>query len=324
MGDGKGSLEAVVNCLQRENRIVLIGHSIPDGDCIGACFGLGLALEEAGKEVGIIITDPIPPIYNYLAGSHLLRNPSSIVPGGVFCYLDCADQERTGALPPDFASQARVVVNIDHHVSNKGFGDYCWVQPQAAATCEICLSILDAMGITPSFQVANALYTGIVMDTGSFQYSSVTPQTLRTAARLLDYGADKDLIRQALFEAKSLTEMRVLGLTICNMKFNHDHRLGWSSLSQNELASVGAADLHFEGIINHIRNIEGVQIAILFREISENKIKLGFRSRGTYDVNQIAAYWGGGGHRLAAGASVEGKLEEVMAEVIARVEALLI
>lgn len=319
-GVNKGSLEAIVNCLQREAKITIIGHSIPDGDCVGACLGMGLALEGIGKSVKIVLNDPIPSIYNYLAGQHLLAAPDTIVNGGVLLYLDCADQERTGALPPNFINKAQVVLNIDHHVSNNCFGDYYWVQPGAAAACEICVQVLDAMGIKPSVQIANALYTGILMDTGGFLYSSVTPQTLRTAARLLAYGADKDLIRQALFETKSRLEMQVLRLTLQNLHFNQQQNLGWSTLSRAELTDVGAADLHFEGLINNIRNIEGVEIAILFREMPDNLIKIGFRSRGRYDVNQLAAGFGGGGHKLAAGASIKGNLNSVVDLVTKKID----
>jgi len=315
-----GSLETVVNCLQREAKITIIGHSIPDGDCVGACLGMGLALEGIGKSVKVVLGDPIPSIYKYLAGQHLLATPDTIVNGGVLLYLDCADQERAGALPPNFVSNAQVVLNIDHHVSNTCFGDYYWVQSSAAAACEICVQVLDAMGIKPSLEVANALYTGILMDTGSFLYSSVTPHTLRVAARLLEYGANKDLIRQALFETKSRLEMQVLSLTLQNLRFNQQQNLGWSTLTRAELVSMGATDLHFEGLINNIRNIEGVEIAILFREMPDNLIKIGFRSRGQYDVNQLAAGFGGGGHRLAAGASISGELCSVVDLVTAKIE----
>ncbi|MGE5454667.1 MAG: DHH family phosphoesterase, partial [Methylocystaceae bacterium] len=219
-GVNKGSLETVVNCLQREASITIIGHSIPDGDCIGSCLGMAMALEGMGKSVRVVLTDPIPTTYKYLEGQHLLTTPEAILDTGVLLYLDCADQERTGALPPAFVERAKVVVNIDHHVSNNCFGDYYWVAPTAAATCEICLQVLDAMGTKPSPAVASALYTGILMDSGSFLYTSTTPQTLRVAARLLEYGAAKDIIREALFETKSLLEMQVLRLTLQNLRVN--------------------------------------------------------------------------------------------------------
>lgn len=320
----KGSLETAINCLQRENQITIIGHLIPDGDCIGACLGMGLALESIGKKVAVVLADPLPTAYSFLAGQHLLTPIDSLLGGGVLLYLDCADQERTGALPPTFLNQVQAVVNIDHHISNSGYGDYCWVVPTAAAACEICLQVLDAMGITPSPEVATALYTGIVMDTGSFMYSSATPQTYMAAARLLELEANKDLVRQALFETKSWQEIQVLNLVLKNIELSSDQRLGWSVLSWSDLSMIGAADLHFEGMINHVRNIEGVEIALLFREMADKVVKIGFRSRGRYDVNQIAASFGGGGHRLAAGASMVGSLEEVVTQVTSQLEAFII
>lgn len=322
-GKNKGNLEAVVNCLQRENRITIIGHSIPDGDCVGACLGMGLALEKMGKKVNLVLTDPIPTIYSYLKGQHLLTSTDNLSEGEALLYVDCAGQERTGALPPAFVAGAKVIINIDHHVSNPGFGDYCWVQTEAASACEICLLVLDALGMVPSKEIANAFYTGIIMDTGSFLYSSVTPQTMRAAARLLEYGADKDLIRQALFETKSWTEMQVLQLTLQNLQFSAKRCVGWSTLTREELINIGAQDLHFEGIINYIRNIEGVEVAILFREMADGQIKLGFRSRGKADVNKIAAIWNGGGHRLAAGASISGPMSQAVAMVTQRVDEFL-
>lgn len=323
-GANKGSLETVVNCLQRENQITIIGHLIPDGDCIGACLGMALALESLGKSVKVVLADPMPTSYSFLAGQHLLTPVDSLVGGGVLLYLDCADQNRTGALSPAFLSQVLAVVNIDHHISNSGYGDYHWVVPTAAAACEICLQVLDTMGFKPSPEVATALYTGMVMDTGSFMYSSTTPQTMIAAARLLEFGANKDLVRQALFETKSWQEVQVLNLVLENIEISSDQRLGWSILSWSELSKIGAADLHFEGMINHVRNIEGIEVAILFREMADKVVKIGFRSRGKYDVNQIAASFGGGGHRLAAGASMDGSLEEVVAKVTSRVKAFII
>ena len=303
--------------LEKEERWTVVGHSIPDGDCVGAVTALYLVLANLGKKVTAVIEDGVPETYSFLVGAERIRSwldLPEIHPAVV--YVDCSDQERVGDRVEPHLRNRKITVNIDHHISNLFFGDLNLVDCESSSASELVYDILKQLDIPVDKDVASALYCGIVMDTGSFQYSSTRPKTHRLAAELMEKGIDTELIRTSLFESKSRTEMEVLRAALSTLTYSQDGLMAWMHLKYEDLKRMGAEDLHFEGIINFARNVKGVELAILFREISPGKVKVGFRSRNQLDVNQLAAIWGGGGHSRAAGALLNGELDKVMQTVI--------
>lgn len=308
----KNNYEGLSQALFSVDGWTVLGHSIPDGDCIGSVTALGLALESLGIKVSLVVEDGVPAMYRFLAGTqsiHSVEDLPQIYAGRI--YVDCATAERIGDKLLPILPPGSITINIDHHVSNSMFGDINLVDPESSSTCEILLQVLAGLGVAIDQDIASSIFCGLVMDTGSFQYSNTSPATLRAAADLLEAGIDLDRIRTGLFESKSRTEMEVIKLALGSLQYTHQGRVAWLELSCQELLRIGSANLHFEGVINLARNVEGVEVALLFREIEPGLVKVGFRSKDKTDVNRIASIWGGGGHRKAAGATLHGSLAEV-------------
>ncbi|MGI5920619.1 MAG: DHH family phosphoesterase [Syntrophomonadaceae bacterium] len=310
------SLEEIAAQLYQRDNFIITGHAIPDGDCIGSMIGLCIALQSVGKKAYMLLQDKVPAIYHYLYLADQVKQPDGLVGNGNVIFLDCSDRQRAGdkllaALPPH--SQT---INIDHHETNDYFADYNYVNPHAAATAEIVYDLLEIMGITPNVEIANALYAGIIMDTGSFKYSNTTSHTFKVAAGLLNWGVDQSAARINLFESKSRKEVLLLSLALQTLGFDPDGKIAWMTLPYRETAALGALDLHPEGIINFTRMIKGVEVGLLFREVEPDVIKVGLRSKSHINVAELAGKFGGGGHQQAAGARIEGNLEEVKNIVI--------
>ncbi|MGI6513441.1 MAG: bifunctional oligoribonuclease/PAP phosphatase NrnA [Syntrophomonadaceae bacterium] len=314
-------LETAARALMQQKRLTLLGHSIPDGDCVGAVTALMWALANMGKDVNAIIEDGVPPTYRFLNGSERISSLIDLPPiYDCLVYLDCATRERVGERLSRLIPPAATVINIDHHISNQGYGTVNLVDAGASSTCEIVFYIIKRLNSPITIDIATSLYCGIVMDTGSFQYSNTSPRTHQIAAELLQYGVDMDLVRTRLFESKSRVEVSLQKTALDSLEFSKDGRIASMHLSYDDLTRLGAVDLHFEGTINMARSIEDVEVALLFREIEPGVIKIGFRSKQEVDVNRIAGVWGGGGHKRAAGATLRGELEAVKKVVLLKVE----
>lgn len=317
-------LEDIASQFMQYDELILMGHAIPDGDCIGSMLGLRLALKSLGKEVKMVLTDPVPPIYYYLQGWEEIKPPGVLkYQKAAAIYLDCSDQSRVKEEVRQALKQALVTINIDHHRDNSLFGDYNYVDPGASATAEIIFSLLKIMPLKITADMADCLLAGIIMDSGSFLNSNTTSTTMRIAASLLEAGASVEKARNNLFESKPLKEVLVLKEALQNLNLSPDGRVAWMSLSYERARKAGALAYHPEGIINYTRMIKGVEVGMLFREIKPGEVKVGFRSRGNIDVANLACEFGGGGHRLAAGASFDGDLEAVQARVVERVKEVL-
>lgn len=317
------NLQQIAAQLWAGDNFVLVGHAIPDGDCIGSLVGLCLGLSSVGKKCSMYLDDPVPPIYRYLHGTDKIKILSEEPVGDIVVYLDCSDAERAGEKAADYLRQIPCRINIDHHYTNDYFADFNLVDAEAAATAEIIFNLLDTMKIPLNQDIASALYAGIVMDTGRFSYSNTTSQTLRVSAALLETGLNLDAIRVNLFESRPRKEIQVLGEALQSLAFSEDGRIAWVSLSYDQLAAMNAVNVYPEDIINYTRMIAGVEVGISFREIEPGTVKIGFRSKNKVDVSAIAAQWGGGGHKQAAGARQNGTLEEVKNLVISSVRDVL-
>lgn len=311
------NIQEIAAELKGRNHYLLLGHAIPDGDCIGSILGLYQGLRLINKKVTMFIYDDIPSIYSYLSD---IEKVSNNLPSGEemenIVFLDCSDQNRINEGIFDRLPKNATIFNIDHHVSNNFFGDYNYVLPLASATAEIVYELLVEMQIPINNVIANSLYAGIVMDTGNFKYNNTTAKTHHIAAELIAKGANLEEARINLFESKPLTEILLLGKALQNLYLSEDGKIAWILLSYNDINELGAKGLHPEGLINYTRMINGVEVGMIFREIEPNLIKIGFRSKRKIDVEAIAAELGGGGHKLSAGAKQEGNLNSVVEKVL--------
>ncbi len=305
---------------------LIIGHEIPDGDCVGSILALFNALSMMGKNVEILLEDTIPQAYRFLCGSDNIKHPSDNInnlPKSVIC-LDCSDLDRVGDNVKMLIQSRDECINIDHHITNDYFGDMNYVDACAAATGEIICELLSFMEIDINIEIAEALLTSIIMDTNRFMNSNTTPKTLNRVALLLDKGVDINRIRVNLFESKTKLEVLLLRQALQNITISSDNKTAWMTLSFEEMANNGLLDCHPEGIIDYTRQIDGVEVGMLFREIQPGIIKIGFRSKGSVDVAVIAQQFGGGGHPQAAGARKCGSMNDVIFEVVNKVREVVL
>jgi len=318
-------LKEIGEAIKKSTRILITGHVFPDGDSIGSVLGLGLTLESLKKDVVMVMQDKVPEIYQFLPGSAKIRLPqevSSFLPD-IIIFLDCTDMERAGTVWFEECVKDSVVINIDHHISNQHFGTLKYVDSQAAATSQIICRLLWEMGWGCSKEAATALYTGIVMDTGSFQYQNTSSEVLRTAADLLEKGIDLNDIRENLYENKSLDSLRVISLAINKLQISSDGRIAWIVLDKKTMHGINAKPENYEGLVNYAISVKGAKVGLLFKETSDGKVKVGLRCRNGFDVNHVAGHFGGGGHQLAAGCTLNGPMDAAVEKVLNAVRSYL-
>lgn len=313
------SLQEIWDVLKNSSRVFICGHVIPDGDCLGSVAALGMALEQLGKQVVLASPDPIPQALSFLPGAQRffigVDNPSDAPDFDTFVVLDCSVPERLGSLRR-LLERDVVVVNIDHHMSSHNFAHYNYLDPAAAATGEILCDLIEIMGAGLSRDVATCLYVAIVTDTGSFQYENTSPETLRRAARLMESGINASSINTRLYEEKPIQNIRLLGAALESMNLSTCGRVAWTVVERDLLRRFSAGDEHTDGLVNFLRTIRGVEVAILIREIERCKYKVGFRSKGKVNVHNLASRLGGGGHVRASGCILAGNLREITERVI--------
>ena len=298
-------------------RVMVVSHIRPDGDAIGSLLGLGLALQEKGKDVQMILEDGLPASYRHLAGSQQIRKR----PQGEFdfiCVVDCSDLERVGEA---LADRRTPDLNLDHHLTNLNFARFNLVDTHAVASAEIIADLLPVWGIPLSIPSAAALLTGLITDTIGFRTSNMTPKALRLAADLMAMGIDlPDLYQRALVN-RSYEAMRLWGAGLSKLERNG--RVVWTTLTLADRADVRYPGRDDADLINMLVNVEGADVAVIFLEQTDRRVKVSWRAQPGIDVSRLALNHGGGGHSAASGAEILGSLEEVQATVLHETRELL-
>ncbi|MGI5873049.1 MAG: DHH family phosphoesterase [Bacillota bacterium] len=316
------SIETLKQAIENLNDLLIISHVLPDGDNVGSVIAMALWLESAGKRVTAVINGEMPPYYRFLEGADRLVPPDAVEHRpyeGVLC-LDMSDKERGGRVWERVGGEP-TLINIDHHVSNEGFGDYNFVWSDASSTAEIVTFLLTEWGVPLTRAIAEALYTGIVTDSGSFTYPSTSPRTMRMAALLLEEKPRLEAIRENVLENVTFKRKKLLAAVLERAELSCGGRLCHAAIDHDAIAALGATGPDFENIIDHLIGITGVEYAVFFREMEKGRVKVGFRGRGGNDVTVAASRFGGGGHKAAAGCSFTGSLEDAVKEILAVVRA---
>lgn len=310
-------LAGAARLIAEAQRILFFLHVSPDGDSIGSTLGMVRALRQAGKEAVIVGVDPVPRIYQFLPGWDTLFVPWDQVEGewDLACLLDCGDLERVGAALP-VVQKARRVLNVDHHSTNTGYGEYNYLDFRAAAVGELAYRLLRELSLPVDEETATCLYTSIVADTGGFRYDSTSPETHRIAAELIEAGARPYEVASAIFENESVARLALLSRVLATLQVDPSGKIAWLQLTRSMLEQSGARDEDAEGIVNYARSVAGVEVGILFRETPEGAVRVGLRSRRVVDVGEVARQFGGGGHARAAGCTVQGTLAEAVERVV--------
>lgn len=294
--------------------ILVTSHIVPDGDSIGSLLGFGLALLQAGYTVTMFSVDGIPSRYAFLEGSEKViskRLPKTDYDCVVV--LDCSDQDRIKPIWEQI--KGLFVINIDHHPTNRSFGNLNFVNLEASATGEIVYKLLEEMAIPVAKKVAAALYVAISTDTGSFKFENTTPITHRIAAKLLEEEVNLREITPRVFDIRSRAAVCILREALNMLSYSVDGRVAWIVLTEREMIACEARDEDLDGVVNYAKNIEGVEVGLIFREKNDGTVKVGFRSHNI-DVGKLAEFFGGGGHARAAGCSLELSLQEAIKKVL--------
>ncbi len=297
--------------LEGKTSVAIGGHVRPDGDCVGACMGLYQYLRDNYRDVETdVYLEEIPSHFSFVEGTGDIRH--QVEPGktyDLFICLDCGDAERLGFSRPLFESAGQTFC-VDHHISNQAFADENYIVPDASSTSELVFRLLDCGRITRG--IAEALYIGIVHDTGVFQYSCAGPETFRIAADLLEKGVDAPSIIERTYYEKSYAQNQILGRALLeSIVFMHGQCI-FSSVSQAVMRFYGVTPKELDGIVSQLRITKGVEVAIFLYEQEPNVYKVSLRSKEKVDVSRVAAYFGGGGHVKAAGCTMPGTVHDVI------------
>jgi phosphoesterase RecJ-like protein len=313
----KTELEQTVAVLAAHERFVVTTHENPDGDALGSLLATTLTLRALGKTADMYLhgSVPLPNEYEFMALDDLVRGVAPSLEGRVLVAVDCANESRLGPAPEQILEPAELVVNIDHHHDNSRFGDVNLIVADASSTGEILRDVIRELGVPLSPGIAEALYVAIVTDTGRFQYSNTTSKSLRLAAELLEAGADVHRVFQGVYESVAFAKLKLLARALDHAQLLEDGRLVISHLEREDFADSGAAEPFSEGIIDHLRAVEGAEIAALIRQPPssdgpERRISLR-TTEENLDVSAIARKSGGGGHRQAAGFPSAATVEEI-------------
>lgn len=309
---------AIKSRLATAQDVLIASHVRPDGDAIGSLLGIGLALENAGKKVQMVLADGVSSSFRHLEGTEKIH---SKVDGtfDTFITVDCADYKRTGK---PFAALPQPDINIDHHITNERFAKLNLIEGQEVATSAILTNYLPLWGYEITKPIAAALLTGIVTDTLGFRTSNMTPEALRQAAALMETGVDMtDLYMRGLVR-RSYAAARYWGAGLSNLE--RKDGMVWCTLTLADRKTAGYSGSDDADLINVISAVDGFKVGMIFVEQPKNRVKISWRAlEPGIDVSPIATHFGGGGHAAAAGADVEGSLEEVKESAIARTKQML-
>ena len=298
--------------LENVSTIAIGGHIRPDGDCVGSCVGLGQYIREnySDKTVDIYLKD-IPESFHFLNGTETILesvdNEEKIY--DLFISLDCGDTDRLEYSKPLFV-KAKHTFCVDHHISNIGFAEVNHIVPEASSTSELVYGLLDEERISKN--VAEALYLGIVHDTGVFQYSCTAPETMEAAANLMRKGINASEIIEKTFYEKTFAQNQILGRALFESFLFMDGKCIVSYITQRMMEFHGVTPKDLEGIVSQLRVTKGVEVAVLLYETASHEYKVSLRASGDVDVSRIAQYFGGGGHKKAAGVTMKGTVHDVI------------
>ncbi len=313
--------------LREHQRFAILSHVRPDGDALGSQLALALSLKKLGKDVRVWNEDGVLEKYSYLARAELLTQPPGVAEDvDVVLALDTAIQNRLGTTLKAIGS-AKLWINIDHHPSNPGYGDLVCIDPNAPATAQILFELIKDQKLPIDNEIAENLYVAISTDTGSFQYPNTTARTFEIAAELVRCGVDVGRISRLTYENYPHRRLELLRELLRTMQFELEGQVASFSLSLKTAAELNVLPEDNEGLIDHLRAIRGVIVAVFFEELNDGKVRVSMRSKDeAVDVCAICKKFGGGGHVLAAGARILGTLrdvqERVLREVRERVEEL--
>mgnify|MGYP003623088583 CR=1 FL=1 len=314
------STDEVVAELRRRSSFVFVSHVKPDGDTLGAGLALGIALKALGKRVGYFQQDPVPRNLRFLPDSqHVTREvPADLPADTLWVFCDMSDFTRAGEFLPKI--ERANMLDIDHHLGNSHFGALNYVIPTEASTGTCVLRLLRALEVEITADIATCILTTIMTDTGAFMHTNTTAAVLRMSAEMVELGADKPLITEEIFANKRFAATKLLGMALERAVLQDDGRYCWTYVDEEMLRACDADGEDTEEIVQHLRAVEGVEAAALFKAY-EGAVRVSLRSSGKINVQAAAAALNGGGHFMASGLTFEGELKAAIEAVHAALRA---
>jgi phosphoesterase RecJ-like protein len=308
------STERVAAELRRRSSFVMVSHVKPDGDTLGAGLALGLALRAMGKRVAYFQQDPVPRNLRFLPDAAFVSRelPADLPADSLWVFCDMSDASRAGEFLPKL--ERGNMLDIDHHLGNSHFGELNYVLDAECSTGTCVLRLLRSLGAPITPEIATCLLTTIMTDTGGFMHSNTTADVLRQSAELIAHGADRELITNEIFANKRHAAVRLVGEAMSNSQLSDGGRYCWSVVDQAMLERNDADGEDTEEIVQHLRSVEGVEVAALFKAY-DGDVRISLRSNGKINVQAAALRLGGGGHFRAAGATFVGSVADALEAV---------
>lgn len=318
------SARTVKQAIKKFKRFLITSHINPEGDAIGSQVAMAYLLKKLGKQSVMLDDSPVPNLLRFMKGTEDISKemPHDFNFQAVII-LDSPDMARIGRVS-EYIKKDSVIINIDHHISNVNFGKFNWVEPDFSSVGEMVYDLFKAFKVKIGLDEAISLYAAIMTDTGSFRYSNTSSKIHHIVAELIDIGVKPYEMHSRIYETSSIEDTNLLGESLQTMKLTEDGKVAWLWVTKDMLKKTKASLEGTEGIINFARSIDGVEIAVLFRETgTDERVKVSFRSKGKADVNKLAASFGGGGHPTASGCTVLGKLEDVEKKVLEKAKEMV-
>jgi phosphoesterase RecJ-like protein len=319
------SFEQIGGIFSQYDSFVILSHVRPDGDAIGSQIALGFALMAAGKKVRLINEDGVPENLAFMLGCDRVETPpDEPLDVEVAIALDTASKVRLGERALNAASKAKVWLNIDHHISNPGYGDVNRIDGTSPATGQILYQLIKALNLPLTPESRDAIYVAVSTDTGSFQYPGTTAETYDMASDLIRQGLDLGRINRLIYDSYPFRRVELMRALLNTLECNNDHRVAHWDLTMATREALNLKPEDSEGLIDIIRAIDTVLVAVFFEELPDGKIRVSMRSKDTrFNASKVCGTFGGGGHALAAGIRMAGPIEDAKVRVLAAIDAEL-
>lgn len=314
-------MEEVVKLVEDNQRFAITTHVSPEGDAIGSELALRLILKALKRDVVVVNQSVTPHNLLFLPGTSSILSPRELKETDfdlrshlLWFVLDCGNFDRVGSsVARLIRGAAHNIINIDHHHDNPMFGDVNYVA-EVASTAQLIYELANALNVQVDKEIATCIYTGIVADTDAFRNANVNAEVMEVAALLLAHGANSREVTINLYERRKLSEAKLLGHVLLNAHL--EDGIGWSVITREMFAETGTSTAETERVVEELRTLEGIEVAVLFKELEDGRVKVSFRSKGGMAVNEVARLFGGGGHESAAGCVLSGELYKVEEQVI--------
>ena len=306
-------LNEVLNQIGRRQSFILTSHARPDGDAVGSTLACAQILRSMGKQACVVLSDGVPGIYAPLPFSETVLHHTEQAPAAeaaIILECDCVARTRLTGL------ERHYLINIDHHATARPFADVNWIDPDACATAEMIFRLAREAGVKISPEVATCLYTAVLTDTGSFCFRGTTERTFALAQELVRCGADPVRIAHSVYFSTHISKMRLLGAALSSL--HREGTLAWMHVDRGAMEHCQASEEDCEGLVNYALAIQGIEVALFFREEPDGRFRVSLRSKGLVNVAAVAAAFGGGGHECAGGCAVDGPLSAALERLLAQ------